>query len=265
MRLRNLTAAASAAVLLAACGGTDDGDPGAAPETESDDQTEAEGAEEEPSDGETLGDLELPEADEFIADGEFRGQGVVLPIPDGWTVDDMALLQGLVSATADEDRTQQLAAQAVDTAQLGEDQQVTFDDVLEIQRSQFAQIDPELEPTVDETVEVDGATAAHRLRFEGVQIEDQPSFDLDVVLAEDGEGRIALFNYAAPTEAFDEAIAELMLDGAGIDPDSEPPAPEPAPQGGAGESGEEPIPAEPDEGIGDGAGPPEDEAGSDEG
>lgn len=241
MRLRNMTAAASAAVLLAACGGTDDGDPGAAPETATDDETgaDADGTEDEPNDGDTLGDLELPDPDEFIADGEFRGQGVVLPLPDGWSVDQMTLLQGLVSASADDDQMQQLAAQAVDTTQLGEDQQVSFDDLLEVQRSQFEAIDPDLTPSIDEAVDIEGATAAHRLRFEDVQIDQQPAFDLELVLAEDGEGRIALFNYAAPTGDFDEAISELMLEGAGIDPDSQPPEPPPAPAAPAPEPGDD--------------------------
>ncbi|MEX2503208.1 MAG: hypothetical protein WD378_00060 [Egicoccus sp.] len=271
MRLRNTTAAAAVAVLLAACGGDDDGDPGATSETEPE---TAESIEEEDSDGEdagddaggeTLGDLELPDPDEFISDGEFRGQGIILPIPDGWSVDQMALLQGLVAASADDDQTQQLVAQAIDTTQLGEDQQISFDELIEVQRTQFDPIDPDLEPSVDEEVEIDGATAAHRLRFEDVQIEEQPAFDLELVLAEDGEGRIALFNYAAPTDSFDDAIAEQMVDGVGIDPDSEPPEPQvpAAPQGGAGEGGDEPIPVEPDEGIGDGAGPPEDDAEAD--
>lgn len=261
MRLRKTTAAAAAAVLLAACGGGDDGDADATPETDSaaPAETETDG---EGGDGESLGDLDLPDAEEFVSDGEFRGQGVVLPIPEGWSVDDMALLQGLVAASADEDQTQQLVAQAIDTADLAEDQQVSFEDLLEVQRTQFEPVDPDLEPSADEAVEIDGATTAHRLRFEDVQIQEQPAFDLELVLAEDGEGRIALFNYAAPSDAFDEQIAELLVDGAGIDPDSEPPAPQTpaAPQDGAG-GGDEPIPVEPDEGIGDGAGPPEDEAG----
>lgn len=256
MRLRKTTAAAAAAVLLAACGGTD-GDADTTPDAQTGTETETDAGTDADAEGEpeSLGDLDLPDADEFIADGEFRGQGVVMPIPDGWTVDDMALVQGLVAASADEDQTQQLVAQAIDTADLGDDQQVTFEDLLEVQRTQFAPVDPDLEATVDEAVEIDGATSAHRLRFEQVQIDEQPAFDLELVLAEDGDGRIALFNYAAPSEAFDDAVAELMMDGIGIDPDSEPPAPQ--------------APAVPQDDAGapdDDAGAPGDDAGaSDEG
>ncbi|MFA9430879.1 hypothetical protein [Egicoccus sp. AB-alg2] len=248
MRLRNTTAAAAVAVLLAACGGAaDETDPGAAPETTDEPTTD------DPA--EAPGEPELPDAEEFITDGEFRGQGVVLPVPDGWSVDEFGLLQGIVVATSDEDQSQQLAAQAVDASGLEEEQQIDFDELLELQRTQFQEVDPEIEPTIDEEVEVGGAERAQRLRFESVEVEEQPAFTLDLVLADDGQGTIALFNYAAPSEAFDEEVADLLVTGAGIDPDSEPPSPEPmAPEEGlGGEEGATGDGATGDGATGDGA------------
>jgi hypothetical protein len=47
------------------------------------------------------------------------------------------------------------------------------------------------------------------------------------VMADDGEGRIAVFNYAAATDDYDEGNAELLLSAAGFDADSEPSPPAP--------------------------------------
>ncbi|MFA9446502.1 hypothetical protein [Egicoccus sp. AB-alg6-2] len=249
MRLRQATAAAAAAVLLAACGGAaDESDPEAAPGTDEDATTA------DPSPDDPAAQPDLPDPEEFITDGEFRGQGVVLPLPDGWSVDEIALLQGLVVAVSDDDASQQLAAQAVDASALSEQEEVEFDDLLEMQRTQFEQLDADIAPTVDEAIEIEGAEQAHRLRFEDVALPDQPEFWLDLILADNGDGRIALFNYAAPSDSFDESIADLMLEGAGIDPDSEPPAPQPMmPEEGLGEepTGDEPAGPDTDGGEGD--------------
>ncbi|GGI06781.1 hypothetical protein [Egicoccus halophilus] len=255
MRLRNLTAAAAVAVLVAACGGNgDETEPEAAPETES-------GTTADPAEDDAVTEPELPDPDDFITDGEFRGQGVVLPIPEGWSVDEFSLLQGLVVAVDDEDPSQQLAAQAIDASALAAEEEIDFDELLELQRNQFGDLAEEAEPVVDEEVELSGADRAHRLRFDEVTIEEQPAFSLDLILADDGDGTVALFNYAAPSEAFDEDIVELMLAGAGIDPDSDPLGPEPLPQQGpeGTEDGltDEPQPVEPDEGAGDGAEAPD--------
>jgi hypothetical protein len=248
VRFRHVTAAATAAVLLAACGADDDPDLGAAPDAEN-------GVDEgdlEDLLGEGEDELDLPDPDEFITDGVFRGQGVVLPIPDGWSLDEFALMQGLVVATSDEDAGQQLAAQAVDASAL-EQEQIDFDELLDLQRNQFAEVDADLQPDLDEEIDVEGAERAHRLRFEDIAVpdpqggEDQPPFTLDLVLAQDGDGTVALFNYAAPSDSYDESIADRMINEAGIDPDSEPPSPDPMAPGGEG------APVEPDEGAGDGA------------
>lgn len=251
MRLRQATATAAVAVLIAACGGAD-GDP----ETDTAAPEATDGTPDDAGD-DGIDQPDLPDPDELVTDGEFRGQGVVLPVPDGWSIDEMALMQGLIVASSDDDPTQQLAAQAIDATALPDDETIDFDELLELQRTQFQEVDPDLAPTIDEEVEVEGATQAHRLRFEDVSLPEQPAFRLELILAEDGDGRIALFNYAAPSDGFDEDIAELLIDGVAIDPDSEPPAPmvpeEELPDEGAGDDTE---PVEP----GDDAATEEDDA-----
>jgi hypothetical protein len=221
VRIRRTLALAAAAAMLAACGTTDD-EPAAQP-------PEEQQAPEEPGAGEDpfADQPELEDPNEQVADGAYRGEGIVLPVPDGWRVDEMAFAQGLVLAMP-EAGNEQLAGQAVDTADLEED--IDFDELVAANRDQF-----ESAPTEDEEVELQGAAQAHLLRFDGLapQQEGQPEGSLLLIMADDGEGRIAVFNYAAPTDDYDEQQADLLLSAAGFDPDSAPspmaPVGEPAP------------------------------------
>jgi hypothetical protein len=240
VRLRNLrplAVAASAALVLAACADGDPADETTAPDgteqPESDtEQPEAEGELEE-LDEEALEDLlaqqdedplaDLPDPNDDVVDGAYRGSGVVVPVPEGWSLDPASFTQGVIVATP-EDLSEQFFVQAVDTDTLPEE--VTFDDVVDGNLEQAGQ-----EPTLNEEVELDGATQARVLRFEQLpaQVEGEPDNSILLVVADDGDGRLGIFNYAAASEDFDDATAELLLDGAGFDPDSDPTPPAPAP------------------------------------
>jgi hypothetical protein len=227
VRIRKTLALAATAALVAACGAADDDDPTAqAPDGQEapadPDDADPEGADPDGADpfgGE--GELDLEDPNEQVAEGAFRGEGIVLPVPDGWRVDEMAFAQGLVLAMP-EAGDEQFAGQAVDTADLQED--LDFAELVDANREQF-----ESAPTEDEQIELDGAEQAHLLRFDGLppQAEGQPEGSLLLVMADDGEGRIAVFNYAAATDDYDEGNAELLLSAAGFDADSEPSPPAP--------------------------------------
>jgi hypothetical protein len=227
VRIRKTLALAATAALVAACGTTDD-DPGAqAPEDQQQQAPEEPGAEGESPFGEDMPELEDP--NEQVSDGSYRGEGILLPVPEGWRVDEMAFAQGLILAMP-ESGNEQFAGQAVDTADLGEE--IDFDELVEANRDQFEEA-----PSEDEEIELEGAARAHLLRFDDVapQQDGEPDGTLLLVMADDGEGRIAVFNYAAPSDDYDDANADLLLSAAGFDPDSQPTPPlpmgEPAPEG----------------------------------
>jgi hypothetical protein len=218
VRVRRTLALAATAALVAACGGADDG-----PAAQSPDEQQAEGPAAPGGEGDDpfADGPELDDPNEQVTDDRFRGEGIVLPVPDGWRVDEMAFAQGLVLAMP-EGGEEQFAGQAVDTADLEED--IDLDGLIAANREQF-----ESGPTQDEEVELEGAARAHLLRFDELQPqqEGQPEGSLLLVMADDGDGRIAVFNYAAPTDDFDDERAELLLGVAGFDPDSEPSPPAP--------------------------------------
>jgi len=95
-------------------------------------------------------------------------------------------------------------------------------DVLEANRTQFP-----VEASVDEQATVEGAERAHLLRFDALpgQQEGAPDTSLLVLLADDGDGRLAVFNYAAPVDGFDDDLATSLVEGVGFDPDSDPTPP----------------------------------------
>ena len=167
--------------------------------------------------------LGLVDPNDFVEDDVFRGQGIVLPAPEGWRFDEMAFAQGVVLASP-EDGLQQLAGQAVDTEEL--DEELDFDELLDANRDQFA-----VSPTVDEEIDIDGAVRAHQLRFDEIpaQQEGQAEGSLVLVLAESGDGQLAVFNYAAAVDDFEDDVAALLQE-AGFDPDSDPAPPDPLPQ-----------------------------------
>jgi hypothetical protein len=227
VRIRKTLALAATAALVAACGAADDDDPTAQAPDGQEAPADPDGADPEGADPDGAdpfggeGELDLEDPNEQVAEGAFRGEGIVLPVPDGWRVDEMAFAQGLVLAMP-EAGDEQFAGQAVDTADLQED--LDFAELVDANREQF-----ESAPTEDEQIELDGAEQAHLLRFDGLppQAEGQPEGSLLLVMADDGEGRIAVFNYAAATDDYDEGNAELLLSAAGFDADSEPSPPAP--------------------------------------
>ena len=227
---RTLIATALSALVLAACSGTDGTDDAAQQADQTPDELgELDGdLDLDEMEGELdLDDLlgeqgELPDPNEHVENGVFRGDGIVLPIPEGFELEPTAYMQGLVAAVTP-DGERQVAGQAVDAAALPDP--LDLDELAEANQEQLG------EATSDEETEVDGATRARALRFDDVpgQMEGQPDLSLLLILAEDGEGEIAIFNYVAPADEFDGDEAEARLAGVGFDPDSSPPDPEPAP------------------------------------
>lgn len=211
---------ATAGLLLAGCGGGEE-------------------AGQEPTDGQT-GTEQAPgsategagqDPAQNIEDGVYAGNGVLLPVPDGFSVNPQALAQGIVAAVSDSGQ-QQLTAQAVDTAQLqGQGQDLDLETLVDSVRSQI-----ESEPTVDEEVELANAERAHRLTYlempaqnqgaptEGTENAQPQTNSATIVIAESSEGLVGEFSFSAPSGEYDEEIADLLVSEAGFDPESEPPA-----------------------------------------
>lgn len=224
-----LVLAAAGGLLLAGCGGGDQDatSPNGQSATQSPD---TEGA--DPGQDDLMGgDQSLGDPNDDVEDGVYSGQGVTLPVPQGWTIDPTAVQQGMVAAFSD-DGTQQLMARAIDLEDAAPGQDPPdFDSLLDSVRQQVPQ-----QPDIDEEVELTGADRAHRLTFLDLppQQEGAPASSVTVVLAEDGEGMFGEFAFTSTTDAYDEATAELLLAQAGFDPDSDPPAaPPPGPGGTA--------------------------------
>lgn len=221
-RSSRLLAMVAAAALAAACT-TDDG---ATTDPPADDQATPQD-ELDPDELEALEDLlqqqqeELPDPEDNVEDGVFRGVGVMMPAPDGWQLDPMSLAQGIVVAITD-DAQQTLVAQAVDTADL--DQELDYDELVENSRAEFGG-----DPDADEEISLAGAARAHLLRFDDLpaQQADLPDNTLLTLIADDGAGELAMFNYVAPTEDYDEDTESQLLSQGGFDPDSDPLPPGP--------------------------------------
>lgn len=224
--------ALAAALVLSACADTTDGDEAApdsdAPEIEAgeDDQdgdlSEEDLGEEELSEEdleELLGDQgDLPDPNDQVVDGEFRGEGIVLPVPDGFELDPTAFMQGLIAAVTP-DGERQIAGQAVDVDTLPD-----APDLEELVAANSAQFG---EPASDESIDISGAEEARQLRYDTLpaQVEGQPDLTLLLVVADNGDGRLAVFNYVAPVDDYDNEVAEDTLSTVGFDPDSSPEAP----------------------------------------
>lgn len=194
-----------------------------------------------PEDLEGLEDLLGPELEpvEPDADGNLRAQGVVVPIPEGWDVDPGALGSGLVLAVppGSDGLPALVAAAGVEVNPFLGFQGLDYDGALAILRD----LDPAGEATRDQEVAVAGAERAHLLVFEDLHTptaDGQPQLpDTDqlVILAEDADQRLAIFNYSTVAGAYEEAVEALLLTEAGFDPDSDPDLPElPEPPGDDG-------------------------------
>jgi len=234
---RGLVLTAAIGLFLAGCGdGEQPVEEGAGDGRTSTDASEGEdpsgdAADEEELDEEALEDLlaeqeDLPDPNEDVEDGIYRGNGVVLPVPEGWSIDPGALAQGVVAAFP-EDGAQQLTARAVDPEQAegGGDEPIELESLVDGVRQQIGQ-----DADTDEEIELAGADRAYRLTYLDLpgQQEGQPDAGLTLVVAESA-GLLGEFVYSAGSADYDEQIASLLVDEAGFDPDSEVPAPVPAP------------------------------------
>lgn len=231
-RSRRLFAVIAAIGLFAAgCGDGQDAEDPAAADGATDTATgNATGGGEDTDDGgETLAD---PNDD--VEDGVYRGSGVTLPVPDGFSLDQAAFQQGIVAAV-NEDGTQQLTARAIDTSQ-AQGSTATPMELDALVDSVRQQIDQEAE--TDEEVELSGADRAHRLTYLDLPAQQEGVSDTSatIVLAEAGDDLVGEFAYNAETDTYDEAVTARLLDEAGFDPDSEPAPlpqlPQPAPRDG---------------------------------
>lgn len=222
---RAVLVAAAAALLLAACGNGAE-EPQAGDEVDPDgieDLEDLEGLEEELEglddldglDEDPMADLEDP--NELVADGLLAANGLIVPAPEGWTFDQMAFAQGITVASAPVG-LEQPAAQVLMPDALPES--MDFDAILEDARASV-----EEEPAVDQEVEVTGAERAVELRYLDLPFQ-QGEVDTEIsevsIIAEREDGALALFNYTADVEDFDDGVAEELLASAGFDPDSEP-------------------------------------------
>ncbi len=230
--------ALAAALVLSACADTTDSEE-AAPDTDAPEIEEGEDGEdgdlgegdagEDGEDGdeelseedleELLGDQgDLPDPNEQVVDGEFRGEGIILPVPDGFELDPTAFMQGLIAAVTP-DGERQIAGQAVDADTLPD-----APDLEELVAANSAQFG---EPASDESIDISGAAEARQLRYDTLpaQAEGQPDLTLLLVVADNGDGRLAVFNYVAPVDDYDNEVAEDTLSTVGFDPDSSPQAP----------------------------------------
>lgn len=221
---------AAAALALAACGDDTD-DQQAAPEGEEQDLEDLDEGELEDLLGEQEGMEDLADPSEDIEDGVYRGNGVLLPVPDGWSIEPTALQQGVVAAIS-EDQEQYFSAQAIDIDEAeAAGQDMDFETVLDQIRDQFGD-----NTEVDEEVELAGAERAHRLTLTDLPPpqEGMPEQHATIVFAEDGQGLMGQFEFAASVDEYDEDMESVLLASAGFDPDSEPPAmpqqPQPAPE-----------------------------------
>jgi hypothetical protein len=225
--LRTLATAGALALTLAAC----DDDPGATDDTTDEEAITGPEDLEDLEDLEGLDDLDelgddpfadLEDPNDLVVDGVLSANGVVLPVPDGWRFDEFAFASGYALALAP-DSEEQLGAEAVDPATI--DQELTFDGVLDANRDTV-----EADPAVDEEIDIPGAARAVQLRYLDLPsaadaAAGQPeTTSVLLIVAERPDGVLAVFSYAAASEDFDDATAELLLTTAAFDPESDPPA-----------------------------------------
>lgn len=227
---RGLALIAVAGMLLAGCG--DDQAQEAADTASPEAQAGTEQTGTEPPGPEQPGTEAMEDPNDDVEDGVYRGNGVVLPVPEGWSLNQQAFAQGIVAAVS-EDQTQQMTAQAVDTeAMQAAGQDMGLDSLVDGVRQQIQQ-----EPEVDEDVDLSGAERAHQLTYLELpaQQEGGQTSSATIVIAEDGNGLVGEFAFSATADSYDEEVAKLLVEQAGFDPDSEPPAlpqppQQPAPQ-----------------------------------
>ena len=219
---RGFAATAVVALALAGCAGDEPAEDDTAADTEETEDLDALLDDEQP---------EMEDPNEDIQDGVYRGLGVVLPVPDGWSLNQDAFAQGVVAAIS-EDGAQQFSAQAIDTdeAEAAGQPVPDLDTLLDDFRQQIGR-----DADVDETIELEGAERAHRLTYLDLPPEQEGAAESSatIVFAE-GNGRVAQFLFGAASEDYDQSLESVLLEGAGFDADSSPPEipamPPPAPE-----------------------------------
>lgn len=223
MSRRVLAALAAAALALAACGGGNGGG--------GDDATTA------PTGAPTAAATLSPApTSTLVEDGVFTGQGILLPIPDGWRLEERTLRTGFVAAFPQGAGSQQLLLAADDVTN---NPQVPLqgDNVQALVEAYKQQIPQPAD--VDESIDFQGAQQAHQLIFRDLPAQQtaaptpapSPSTsDQLVIIAGSGDGQFALFNYVASSGSYSEDIAEQVRTQGGLDPESEPSRP-PVPTG----------------------------------
>jgi hypothetical protein len=231
VRIRVLAPALAVVALIAACGDADDpattdgsataeseadpevDDPTAAPETD-DLLTEEPQPELDPQ--QTFDELGIE-----VGDTQARGVGVVLPLPAGWELDPGPATQGALFSTSGEAEPEQLllGVAGIEDDPFSGFEGASFDEALEVIRGSVPQ-----EPDRDEAVELAGARSAQVLEYEQIPggEEGGPDSYQAVLLAEDADGTLALFNYVALSGSEDRDFIDRLIDEAGFDPDSEP-------------------------------------------
>lgn len=181
---------------------------------------------------EALGDLEpveepsLEDLGVSVSDDAVRGLGVVMPLPEGWEFDPVPASQGALFASAGGLDPEQLlfAVAGIESDPASGFEGLGLEEALDVVRGSVP-----MTPDRDEAVDLEGAVAAQLLEYEEVDIGSQedggPASYQVVLLAEDAEGMLALFNYVALSGAEDVGVTEQLLAEAGFDPGSEPLAP----------------------------------------
>jgi hypothetical protein len=235
VRIRNLVPVLTLVAVLAGCATDPDTTDGAAAgdlETTDEvvDDTDAAG-----TDGsaleDVLGDLEpieepsLEDLGVSVSDDAVRGLGVVMPLPDGWEFNPEPASQGALFASDGVVDPEQLlfAVAGIESDPASGFEGLGLEDALGVLRASVP-----MTPDRDEAVSIEGAVAAQLLEYDEVQIGGEgeggtASYQV-VILAEDADGMLALFNYVALSGSEDAGVTDRLLAEAGFDPDSQPPS-----------------------------------------
>jgi hypothetical protein len=236
VRIRTLVPVLTLVAVLAGCASDPDAaddqgteDTAATDDTEPAATEEGDALDEDAALDEALGDLEAVEEPTLedlgvrVSDDAVRGLGVVLPLPAGWEFDPVPASQGALFASDGGLDPEQLlfAVAGIESDPASGFEGLGLEDALEVVRGSVP-----MDPDRDEAVSLEGAVAAQLLEYEDVQIGSEtdggPVSYQVVILAEDAEGMLALFNYVALSGSEDLAVTDQLLAEAGFDPDSEP-------------------------------------------
>lgn len=151
---------------------------------------------------------------------EFSGRGVVFPVPEGWTVTESPQGRDLIRVApedADEEGEVLIYPDLLGTTGSPDASGRLLKRVLGQLRSGIRG-----EPDVDGPIEIRGAEQAHQLVFRGTPPGTEPadgaarSVTRLQILARGADNQVALFSYAAPVGRYDERLADLIRERAGL-------------------------------------------------